>query len=580
MRPSDIEIQMLGLNRYCAEVTHPELGKQRRVTASDPETVRQRAAHQLAQWDEQWKRQLEKEREQRDRSRKKEVAARRTAEAEAVVDALHTLLVTALPAKHAVDWETLKDQKAFSKPKPSKRAVAPPKPPPFLPEPRHTDPVFRPRIGLAESLLPGYKRRAIAGATARFQAARAQWVRAKELAQKAAAQDQELYRSALRIAEQEHEKAIRAWEAERGRFEQSRAKRNASVDGLKTAYLGGAVSALRRYCQLVLTRSSYPIAFHREFEFEYRRDPKMLIVDYRLPAPTELPKISEVRYIQAHDETKEVELSDSAFNKLYDNVLYQMALRTIHELFASDVISALQSVVFNGWVHSIDPATGKKVVACVLSVSAQRDEFRQLDLARVEPKACFTALKGVGSAKLHALSPIAPVVRMSREDPRFVSSYDVAETLDRGTNIAAISWEDFEHLVRELFEKEFATTGGEVKVTRASRDHGVDAVAFDPDPIRGGKIVIQAKRYTNTVGVSAVRDLYGTVLNEGATKGILVTTSEYGPDAYDFARGKPLTLLNGSNLLHLLAKHGHPARIDLREAKQILADQEAAEREA
>jgi restriction system protein len=99
----------------------------------------------------------------------------------------------------------------------------------------------------------------------------------------------------------------------------------------------------------------------------------------------------------------------------------------------------------------------------------------------------------------------------------------------------------------------------------------VDAIAFDPDPIRGGKIVIQAKRYTNPVGVSAVRDLYGTVINEGASRGILVTTSIYGADSYDFAKDKPLTLLNGGNLLHLLAKHGHPARIDLAEAKKLAA---------
>ena len=115
--------------------------------------------------------------------------------------------------------------------------------------------------------------------------------------------------------------------------------------------------------------------------------------------------------------------------------------------------------------------------------------------------------------------------------------------------------------------------GNEVKVTQASRDGGVDAVAFDADPIRGGKIVIQAKRYTNTVGVSSVRDLYGTVMNEGAMKGILVTTSDYGPDAYEFAKGKPLTLLNGSNLLFLLEKHGHKAKIDLKEAKQVLAEE-------
>jgi restriction system protein len=132
-----------------------------------------------------------------------------------------------------------------------------------------------------------------------------------------------------------------------------------------------------------------------------------------------------------------------------------------------------------------------------------------------------------------------------------------------------MDWEDFEHLIREIFEKEFSSGGGEVKVTQASRDGGVDAIAFDPDPIRGGKIVIQAKRYAYTVGVSAVRDLYGTVLNEGASKGILVTTSDYGSDAYEFARGKPLTLLSGSNLLHLLQKHSVTAHINLSEARKI-----------
>jgi restriction system protein len=160
-------------------------------------------------------------------------------------------------------------------------------------------------------------------------------------------------------------------------------------------------------------------------------------------------------------------------------------------------------------------------------------------------------------------------MEISRDDRRFVSTYGVADRLNEGYNLAVMDWEDFEHLIREIFEKEFSYNGGEVKVTQASRDGGVDAIAFDPDPIRGGKIVIQAKRYAYTVGVSAVRDLYGTVMNEGASKGILVTTSDYGPDAYEFARGKPLTLLSGSNLLHLLGKHGMSAHINLTEARKI-----------
>jgi restriction system protein len=219
-------------------------------------------------------------------------------------------------------------------------------------------------------------------------------------------------------------------------------------------------------------------------------------------------------------------------------------------------------------------ATGKEENNCILTIQVKKDEFTSIDLCNVDPKTCFKSLKGVASSKLSALTPVQPILQIDKSDKRFVQSYDVANQLDNTTNIAAMDWEDFEHLIRELFEKEFQSNGGEVKVTQASRDGGVDAVAFDPDPIRGGKIVIQAKRYTNTVGVSAVRDLYGTVLNEGATKGILVSTADYGPDAYEFAKGKPLTLLSGSNLLHLLEKHGHHAKIDLREAKKIIAEKQ------
>ena len=69
--------------------------------------------------------------------------------------------------------------------------------------------------------------------------------------------------------------------------------------------------------------------------------------------------------------------------------------------------------------------------------------------------------------------------------------------------------------------------------------------------------------------VAAVRDLYGTVVNEGANRGILVTTSSFGPDSYDFAKDKPISLVDGSNLIAMLKKHGHRYRIDLEEARRL-----------
>jgi restriction system protein len=376
------------------------------------------------------------------------------------------------------------------------------------------------------------------------------------------------YGSQMESYKQSLELEVRAWEDRRQEFLDDQARGNAAIDHQRSRYESREPEAIEAYCDMVLAASDYPDCLPAEADLSFQPETGILVVAYTFPALAVLPKVREVTYVQARDEFVEKELSAPQLNALYDSLLYQITLRTIHELFEADQVQAIQAVVFNGYVTSIDPRSGLSATACVLSLQVNRNEFLGVNLAQVDPKLCFKALRGVGSSKLHSLTPVAPILELRREDGRFVSAREVASTLDSSLNLASMDWEDFEHLIRELFEQEFRASGGEVRVTQASRDGGVDAIAFDPDPIRGGKIIIQAKRYTNTVGVSAVRDLFGTVLNEGATKGILVTTSDYGPDAYGFAKDKPLTLLNGGNLLHLLEKHGHRARIDLREARE------------
>ena len=58
---------------------------------------------------------------------------------------------------------------------------------------------------------------------------------------------------------------------------------------------------------------------------------------------------------------------------------------------------------------------------------------------------------------------VAPMFRIGREDSRFVDSYEVVEGVDERTNLAAMNWEDFEHLIRELFEAESAEREGRVE---------------------------------------------------------------------------------------------------------------------
>lgn len=51
------------------------------------------------------------------------------------------------------------------------------------------------------------------------------------------------------------------------------------------------------------------------------------------------------------------------------------------------------------------------------------------------------------------------------------------------------------------------------------------------------------------------------MMNEHANKGILVTTSHYGVDAYDFAKDKPMELIDGGGLLYYLEQNGIKAKI-------------------
>jgi len=583
---------------FHVEVVHEGLNKRKVLTGKYPDIVHRKAEAQKAIWEEEWRRRVvaQKEREaklarahsERDaRLAKKELAEERTREAQDALADLRATLQRSLEVDHVINWEELKDASPFPRSRPA-RPKLPPEPPQPTPPPKpsHTQPTCEgPALGLLDRLISSRRKRKVEEARLdyrrRFETSReryerdiAQWEKCVATMPVKWQRELSAHRELVAAREAEYSRELRQWEEERLMFLQKQEEHNSALDRQKDEYALGSTEAVLEYCERVLTNSEYPDTFRQEFDIDYVPTSQTLIVDYSLPRIEDIPSLKGVKYVQSRDEFTESYLAERELNKLYDNLLYQIALRTVHELYDADVIMALSSVVFNGWVTSVDKATGNQVTACIMSLQTNREEFEQINLADVDAKTCFKNLKGVGSSTLHSLTPVPPVLTISREDPRFVSSYEVAGELDETSNLAAMDWEDFEHLIRELFEKEFTQAGGEVKVTQASRDGGVDAIAFDPDPIRGGKIVIQAKRYTNVVGVSAVRDLYGTVVNEGATKGILVTTADYGSDAYEFARGKPITLLNGANLLHLLEKHGHKARIDVKEARLIQAERE------
>ena len=383
---------------------------------------------------------------------------------------------------------------------------------------------------------------------------------------------EQLYQDALQRYEKAQQDQERVWD-------EIQVKDKQRVDAFFAAYLqdkqkieslvslaeSSSSTGLLARADQHLKIANFPSFVPLDFALRFDEVSKILILEHKFPDIGSINWIKSVSLKSgfAVKPANQKEAKESA------NLLYPtLSLRFAYELAKCDLNDLVEAIVVNGWSNYIEKSTGQVKRAYCSSLFATKTQLLSLNLAAADPLAAFSALKGVAARSLE-LTPIAPILRLNTEDKRFVDAKDVLANMTQGENLAAMDWEDFEHLCRELFEKAFAGSGAEVKVTQASRDQGVDAVIFDPDVLRGGKIVVQAKRYTNTVDVSAVRDLYGAIINEGATKGILVTTSHYGPDAYGFAKDKPITLLNGEELLGLLQKYGYSFKINLAEAKRL-----------
>jgi restriction system protein len=322
---------------------------------------------------------------------------------------------------------------------------------------------------------------------------------------------------------------------------------------LKETYNLGQQSAIEDIARLTLIRHAIPKLFQGEIDIFYEPGSRIILVDLKIP---DLSAISIVKQKEKKYGYDWVNASAKVQKKLKEDLLYSLCIRAGYLIANSDAHDNIDLIAINARQSWFDPATGAPKEGVIASLQASKNDFLSLQIDRIEPKACFRHLKGISTPSIDNITKINPIVNFDMNDRRIIANKDVSESLDPNANLAEMPWDDFEHLVRQLFEWEFSSKGIEVKVTCASRDRGVDAIMFDPDPLIGGKIVLQAKRYTRTVDVAAVRELYGTVLNEGANKGILVTTSGYGPDAYEFAKDKPIALVDGPDLVQRLTKHG------------------------
>ncbi|MEU9876854.1 restriction endonuclease [Streptomyces phaeochromogenes] len=329
---------------------------------------------------------------------------------------------------------------------------------------------------------------------------------------------------------------------------------NAGVAEMAAGLREGDPEAVVEYFSAALYASSaWPEDLPRQVTAAYDSPARQLVLNWELPGYDVVPEVKLVRYMPGADQDKEAPRPATQRRALYRDVLAQCVLLVLHDLFAADEFGALESVALNGFVDDHDPATGRQARIFLATVMASRSVFTGLRLEQVSAVDCLVdGLRG----QLSARPDQRAVVRPGRR-PEDVGNGVVTHGGDEEPDLYEMDPVAFESLVAELFR----AMGMQAVTTQRSNDGGVDVDALDPTPIRGGKIVVQVKRYRNTVPPTAVRDLFGTVQDAGANKGVLVTTSGFGPGSHTFANGKPLELVAGNELVDLLHRHGLRGRL-------------------
>lgn len=332
---------------------------------------------------------------------------------------------------------------------------------------------------------------------------------------------------------------------------------NAGVNDLLTGLRAGEPDAVVEYFSAALyAASAWPEGFPRRLSCAYDRGARQLVLDWELPALDVVPAAKAVRYVASTDEERESARPVTQRRALYRDALAQSVLLVVRDLFAADEAGVLESVALNGFVDDVDPATGRPAEIFLAAVTVDRPAFQSLDLTQVSAVDCLVeAVRGQLSARPDQRAAVRPVRRPEEVGTGVVTHGADGDGVE--PDLFVMDPIEFESLVAELFR----ARGMSAVTTQRSNDGGVDVEAVDPDPISGGRIIVQVKRYRNTVPPTAVRDLYGTVQGAGANKGVLVTTSGFGPGSYAFAQGKPLTLVSGTELVDLLHACGLRGRL-------------------
>jgi restriction system protein len=167
---------------------------------------------------------------------------------------------------------------------------------------------------------------------------------------------------------------------------------NQALDELISGVRTGLDTAVQEYVGIVLGNSVYPEALCVAHDFQFDSELKELVLTVLVSSPAGLPSEKEYRFVKAKDEIVATALPKKDLKDRYGNAVYQVALRTLHEVFEADRMGHINTIALTVVTEAIDPATGLNKQTRLVAVGAERRSFAKFDLSNIVPFATLQHL--------------------------------------------------------------------------------------------------------------------------------------------------------------------------------------------
>lgn len=487
---------------YTVTVSHPGLGRSKVLKAPTRSELQQKADTQSRVWNDLYKKQLDANARRQVKANKaahledaQNEAEERTAEAQKALENIRGTLAAGLRTRLTFTWDAKANHLPFPVAQPQVTYH------PFPPQPDPANPDYVPHFGLLDKVIGPLHEKKVSEAQLRLQQANAAWQSTCERIGKE--------NDAL---EADYMARMDAWKTEKHSFESRQAAAVAAANLKQERYAAASPPEVIEYNSEILKRSVYPDYFDKSFDLDFNGASRVLAIECELPALADFPRLQTVKYVKSQDTFSETNLTDKAAVDLYTDFVFQVCLRTVHELIAADTAKVLNGFLFNGYVSATNPATGNVERVCVMALGTVPKAFNELNLSRVDPEECFASLGGRSSdpfTKYRAVIPASASDLPKENVPAWISS--LKQKVASGGGALVFSFQELQ------------SAAGVISSTRANIADGRTLVSLladaglsvEPD----ASLLAQAYRPTDAVAVyspSTSDDLNSSANYQGA----------------------------------------------------------------